>query len=245
MATYVLVHGAWAGGWCWSGVARHLRAAGHDVYAPTMTGQGERAHLFSLEVGLDTHVRDVLGVLELEGCAGVTLVGHEYGGVVITAVAEASPARIHRLVYVDGLVPVHGRSTFDLLPADVRSVLREAARDAGQGLLVPSEGVAQRFLGDDPAAGCGELGRLTPFPLRCFEQAVRLPGDAAAGLPRSYVRATRGGGARLCASSAERAQREGWDFHDVPTAGAFWLGAAEEIASVLASMRRPYGAARA
>ena len=120
MATYVLVHGAWSGGWCWSPVARRLRAAGHDVFAPTLTGQGERAHLFSLEVGLDTHVHDVVAVMGLEDCAEVVLVGHGYGGVVITAVAEEVPSRLGSLVYVDALVPFDDRSTFDLLPVDVR-----------------------------------------------------------------------------------------------------------------------------
>jgi pimeloyl-ACP methyl ester carboxylesterase len=101
-------------------VARRLRAAGHDVFAPTLTGQGERAHLFSLEVGLDTHVHDVVAVMGLEDCAEVVLVGHGYGGVVITAVAEEVPSRLGSLVYVDALVPFDDRSTFDLLPVDVR-----------------------------------------------------------------------------------------------------------------------------
>jgi pimeloyl-ACP methyl ester carboxylesterase len=242
MATYVLVHGAWSGGWCWSPVARRLRAAGHDVFAPTLTGQGERAHLFSLEVGLDTHVRDVVGVLELEECADVVLVGHGYGGVVITAAAEEVPSRLGNLVYVDAFVPVDGRSTFDLLPPDVRQSLRQAARERGEGLLIPGDGIADLFAGADPGARRWVAGKLTPFPLRCFEQPVRLPGEAASTLPRTYVSATTGPGARLFAPYAERARREEWDFHEVPTGGASWLRPPEEIASVLLSLRTPQGA---
>lgn len=114
MATFVLVHGATAGGWVWRPVPSLLRAEGHEVYTPTLTGLGERAHLLSPEVDLGTHIQDVVNVLEFERLSQVILVGHSYGGVVVTAVAERIPERLAQLVYIDALVPADGESVADL-----------------------------------------------------------------------------------------------------------------------------------
>ena len=105
MATFVLVHGGWAGGWQWREVASLLRAAGHDVFTPTLTGLGERVHLASPDVGLDTHIQDILMVLEYEELRDVILVGYSYSGMVITGVAERAPERLAHLVYLDAYVP--------------------------------------------------------------------------------------------------------------------------------------------
>ena len=105
MAIFVLVHGARHGGWCWQRVARLLRAAGHDVYTPTLTGLGERAHLLSPAIGLDTHIKDILGVLFYEDLRDVVLVGHSSAGMVITGVAEQTAERLRHLVYLDAFVP--------------------------------------------------------------------------------------------------------------------------------------------
>ena len=116
MTTYVLIHGAWHGGWCWNRVAPLLRAKGHDVYTPTLTGLGERVHLASQEVDLSTHVTDVLNVLEFEDLRDVVLVGHSYGGMVVTGVAgAAAPGRIGQLVYLDAFVPSDGQAMVDLV----------------------------------------------------------------------------------------------------------------------------------
>jgi pimeloyl-ACP methyl ester carboxylesterase len=108
MATFVLVHGAWHGGWCYARVARLLRAAGHDVYTPTLTGVGERAHLAALSMTLTTHVRDIVNVLEYENLSDVILCGHSYGGMVITGVAAAAGERIRTLFYLDAFLPEDG-----------------------------------------------------------------------------------------------------------------------------------------
>lgn len=108
MATFVLVHPAWFGGWCWNKLAPLLRAAGHAVYAPTLTGLGERAHLASPGIGLGTHVDDVMNVLTFEDLDDVILVGNSSAGVVITAVADRAPERIQQVVYLDAFVPTDG-----------------------------------------------------------------------------------------------------------------------------------------
>ena len=113
MATMVLIHGSMHGGWCWQRVAPLLRAAGHDVYTPTLTGLGERVHLAHPDVDLDTHIRDVLGVLEFEDLHEVILVGHSYGTMVITGVADRVPERIAHLVYLDGTMAADGQAALD------------------------------------------------------------------------------------------------------------------------------------
>ena len=136
MATFVLVHGAWAGGWYWKRVRPLLTAAGHDVFTPTLTGLGERAHLATPDIGLETHIRDVLGVLTYEDLSDVVLVGHSCGGIVITGVAERAPGRLAHLVYLDAYVPADGQSFLDLLVSPERAAMfREQARTEGDGSL--------------------------------------------------------------------------------------------------------------
>jgi len=115
-ATFVLVHGAWFSGWCWRRVTPLLRGAGHRVFTPTLTGLGERAHLFAREIDLDTHVTDIVSMLELEDLTNVVLVGHSYSGMVITAAAQKAAHRLRELVYLDAFLPDHGKSLNDFLP---------------------------------------------------------------------------------------------------------------------------------
>ena len=115
MANFVLVHGAWHGGWCYRETAAALRAAGHTVFTPTHTGVGERFHQSAENITLETHIRDVCGCIEWEELSDVILVGHSYGGMVITGVADRMSDRIRSLVYLDAFVPEHGDSLIGLL----------------------------------------------------------------------------------------------------------------------------------
>ena len=115
MANYVLVHGAWHGGWCYRDTARLLRAQGHTVITPTHTGVGERAHQSNEAITLETHIRDVVGAIEAEELSDVILCGHSYGGMVITGVADRLPGRVKAMVYLDAFIPKHGDSLIGLL----------------------------------------------------------------------------------------------------------------------------------
>jgi pimeloyl-ACP methyl ester carboxylesterase len=123
MANFVLVHGAWHGGWCWRDTAAALRGAGHHVFTPTHTGVGERSHQSAENITLETHIRDVCGCIEWEELSDVILVGHSYGGMVITGVADRMAERIKSLVYLDAFVPANGDSLIGLIqkavPAEV------------------------------------------------------------------------------------------------------------------------------
>jgi pimeloyl-ACP methyl ester carboxylesterase len=133
MATFVIVHGAWSGAHAWRWVRPLLRDAGHEVFTPSLTGLGERAHLAAPEVDLDTHVRDVVAVLEFEDLRDVALVGHSYGGPVITGAADQVPGRVAQLVYLDAEVPRDGESEMDLLPPEERSAYQERRRCTDRG----------------------------------------------------------------------------------------------------------------
>jgi pimeloyl-ACP methyl ester carboxylesterase len=187
MPTYVLVHGAWHGGWCWRRVERTLKAAGAEVFAPTLTGLGERAHLASPQTDLETHIRDVLGVLESEDLERVVLVGHSYSGIVVTAAADRAAGRVARLVYLDAVVPRDGECLYDRSPAQVKAHFEEQARVGGEGWRVPASAASAAFLGLKEERDLSwVMPRLTPHPLRTFLEAVRLSAGFPQ-MPRTYI----------------------------------------------------------
>jgi pimeloyl-ACP methyl ester carboxylesterase len=189
MATFVLVHGGGHGGWCWQRLTPFLRSAGHEVHAPTLTGVGERAHLLGPDVGLDTHVEDVVAVLKYQDLRDVILVGHSYGGMVITGVADRAPTRVGQLVYLDTAAPSDGQSMADLVP-DLMSMARSMGTTVdGIELVLNYMPEAGRLFGvTDDAAVEWMQGRLTPHPWRTFEEGLRLIDEAAVQrIPRTDI----------------------------------------------------------
>jgi len=132
------VHGAWHGGWCWRRVADRLQRAGQRVFAPTLTGVGERRHLLRAEVDLETHIQDILGVLEAEELENVVLVGHSYAGLVISGVAARAPKRLRRLVYLDALLVEDGQSWAEAFPPEVTEARRKSVVMAGGVKTIPA-----------------------------------------------------------------------------------------------------------
>jgi len=197
MATFVLVHPAWFGGWCWKKVAPILRGRGHEVFTPTLTGLGERAHLANREVGLGTHIEDVANVLKFEDIRDAILVGNSSGGMVITGVADRMPERIAHVVYLDAFVPEDGQSLFDIVPSERRQPMHELVQKEGDGWLVPRFAPPQweKFVPEawhitDQSDLCWVLPRLTATPLGHFTEPVRRINTAAERLPRTYIRCT-------------------------------------------------------
>jgi pimeloyl-ACP methyl ester carboxylesterase len=182
MTTFVLVHG----GWCYKRVARLLRQAGHEVYTPTLTGLGERAHLINRAIDLDTHVQDIVGVIRCEELSDVVLCGHSYGGMVVTGVAEQIAAKIRSLVYLDAFVPENGKCLFDYLPAERSGQMRDDAAQNGEGYKITPIPAAAFAVNAQDAAWVDAM--CVKQPLATFEQKLEVSGPQVA--KRVYMLAT-------------------------------------------------------
>lgn len=189
---FVLIHGAWHGGWCWAEVASRLQAAGHRVYAPSLTGLADRAHLFGAQVGLATHVEDVVRFIEWEGLDGCVLVGHSYGGNVISGVADRLRERVAHYVFLDAVVPPDGTRRWRW--ADFNSeadrqarMLAIAGAGAGVALAPPSPSV---FGIADPAQQQWVREHMTPMPAGTYLGEIEFVRGASQGLRRSYIAVT-------------------------------------------------------
>jgi pimeloyl-ACP methyl ester carboxylesterase len=188
MKTFVLLHGAWHGAWCWRDVASGLRAAGHRVFTPTQTGSGERAHLLTRHISLDRYVRDVVDLLEAEDLMEVVLVGHSFGGISISGAADRVPHRIRHLVYLDSLILNDGQSAFSIIPPDV-AAMRRALASASGGVSIPVPDPAA-FGVTVPEQAAWLRKECTPHPLSTYEDVFRLAGEVGNGLPATYIAVT-------------------------------------------------------
>jgi pimeloyl-ACP methyl ester carboxylesterase len=225
MATYVLVHGAFAGGWQWQKIAARLRAAGHDVYTPTLTGLGERVHLATPDVGLDTHTQDILNVLDYEDLHDVILVGYSYSGMVVTGVADCAPERLAKLVYVDAYVPGDGESMAAMMGPETAGFFAQVVQTYGDGWRLPF----------DPP----DTPRMTPLPFKPVGQPVSVTNPNAARLPRTFVyctqeKETMGGLGVPITQAAARAKTDGaWRYYELQTGHLPMDTALQELGDIL------------
>jgi pimeloyl-ACP methyl ester carboxylesterase len=231
MSDYVLIPGAWHGGWCWERVAALLRRQGHRAFALTLTGVSDRRHLITPHVGLETHTHDVGGVLEAWDLRDVILVGHSYAGQVVTEVARHHRARIGRAVYLDAFVADAGERAIDLLPDHVAEHYRESVAGPGFGWLIPPRSL--EVLGVTEQADLDWLApRLTPHPWKTYLDPVggALPGD----LPATYLDCT--DWMAVFAPYAARAKDRGYDVHELLTGHEAMVTAPNELATLLAGL---------
>ena len=172
MITYILVHGAWHGGWCYKHIAKQLRAKGHEVYTPTNTGLGERSHLYHRNIDLNTHITDVINVIKWEELDDFVLVGHSYGGMIITGVADRFPEKIRRLVYLDAFVPEDGRCEMDYLPEELKSAMRSDAEQFNNGTRpIPA---VDFHVNEKQVSWVNSM--CVPHPIHTFDQILKLRG---------------------------------------------------------------------
>ena len=209
MSCFVLVHGTGCGGWVWQRFSRLLRAKGHEVYSPTLTGLADRRHLLNQGVNLTTHITDITNLIFYEDLSQVILVGNSYAGMVITGVAATIPERLKLLVYLDAYLPDDGQSEADLLPKGTWAArLAEAAENAGV-VQPPPPGI---FGISDPALAGWVSERTTPHPISTYTEPVHTGVNASQPLPLVYIHCTGNPPSTpdLFASSAEKARRKGW-----------------------------------
>lgn len=204
--TFVLVHGAWHGGWCWKKVVPLLASAGHRVIAPTLTGLGERSHLLTPEVDLDTHIKDITAVFHFEDVHDAILVGHSYGGMVVAGVAPSVITRLAGVVYLDAFLPEDGKALHDYV----------ALRAPDDVWRLPVPGAPPRFGVKDPGDVTWMEARLTDQPRRAMTQPVRIAADVSTRVPHTFILCTK---ANQFVTAAERAKQRGFRYRELLSAG--------------------------
>lgn len=219
MTVFVLVHGGFAGGWVWKSVRAYLESKGHRVYTPTLTGLGERSHLISPILDLDTHIQDITNVLQYEDVNNVILVGSSYSGMVITGVADRMPERIQHLIYLDAFVPQNGESVFDLVTPSMRSQFMAQANTQGDGWRVSplSDG--------DP--------RRVAQPIKTMQQALQLSGGDQSSVSRTFIRCTDPRSPSIDSSEARVREDPSWQYLELETSGRAASQAPKQLSEML------------
>ena len=211
MASIVLAHGAWSAAWAWKKMRPLIRASGHEFFSPTYTGLGERDHLARPDVDLSTHIQDVLSVLEFEDLKDVTLLGHSYGGMVATGVADKAPDRIARVVYIDAFAPRDGQSLFDLVGPKAEANMRAGAQRDGDGWKLPLNPMPPDTAPEDVAWA---VPRRRPQPIKTFEQKITLVSQSVPA--RHYIYARKNGPGDVFRQFGDRARTEaGWKYYEI------------------------------
>lgn len=238
MADFVLVHGAWQGAWCWRKVLPPLWRSGHRAFAVSLTGVGERAHQLSPSIRLGTHISDVLAVVECEELEGAILVGHSYGGLLITAVADRVPKRIAHLVYVDAIVPRNGESWSSIHSEEIRAVRR--AGIAQTGAMAPLDAAAFGLSGDDAS---WVQRRQRDHPGSVYEDTLQFDEGLLARLPRTYVDCNSPALASVALARQRARSEPGWNVTTLATGHDPMISAPTQLLAILESVAKSVAAA--
>lgn len=227
-ATFLACHGAWSAGWAWKKMHPLMQAAGHRLVTPSYTGLGERVHLANPSIDLETHIEDILNVIKYEDLRDIVLIGHSYGGMVASGVADRARERIAQLIYLDAFVPRDGQSLLDLNEV-ARPRMRELAK-AGDGYRVPPNPTPPDTSAEDVA---WLTERRVDMPIKCFETKLRLH-NGELTLPRSYVYATRITPADTFGQFAARAKNDAaWRYFEIDASHSPHVTAPEALMALL------------
>jgi len=226
MATFVLVHGAWHGGWCWRFLRPFLK--GHEVFAPSLTGLGERKHLARPDTDLDTHIADIVSILEMEDLRDVILVGHSYGGMVVTGAADRAPTRIKRIVYLDAFVPENGKCTLDYVVPERAARMREEGERTGSVSPPPLSlwGLTK------PEHIDFVKPREVRHPYRTLSQAIRLSGNAER-IAKTFVYCSSPATGSFDQFAARYRDDPAWSFYELETGHDAMILMPERVAEIL------------
>ena len=230
MSTFVFVHGGWHGGWCWAETERHLRALGHETHAPTLTGLGERSHLAHAEIDADLHVQDILNVIRWRELDDVILVGHSYGGTVITGVAGQSPEKIAALVYLDAFVPE--QSGVSLFATANPERMRRFDAQIAEGRFTVEPDLFHAWTDDEEKQEW--LRKLcTPHPIECFRRGVTLSGREVEVRARHYIVAERNKPSAFWAEYERVRGKPGWQVNGIDALHDAMIERPHELAVML------------
>lgn len=234
MATYVLIAGAWLGGWAWQRVTPYLRAAGHEVYTPTLTGLGDRVHLGQPETGLETHIQDIVNLIEFEGLDDIVLLGHSYAGFPVTGAASRIPDKIRRLVYMGNLPPLPNQAMFDFFSEEGRKEIEAEVRESDDGFRFSNwEDISPQATGISEEDSAWFWSKQVGQPVKTLSEPLVLPSDEWRQIPQSYI---------VCTEEEYVLRPEtlsaGWTMHDLPTGHWPMASMPEELAQVLDEIGR-------
>ena len=231
MSTFVLVHGAWHGSWCWKRVRKSLQAQGHDVFTPTLTGVGERSHLSARTVDLETHILDVVNLIKWEELSDIVLCGHSYGGCVITGVADRLPEKIRSLVYLDAFVPANNENLFQHLPPEQASGMLEGVQAVGEGWLMPP--IPAEVFNVNADDNDWVNSQVTMQSVETFQQRIQLTGGIDQVQNVTYIRATGFEEGSPFGPFLEMAEARGWKTITLPCGHDVMLDQPETLTEIL------------
>ena len=231
MSTFVLVHGAWHGSWCWKRVRRALQAQGHDVFTPTLTGVADRSHLLSRAIDLDTHIQDVVNLIRWEELSDIVLCGHSYGGCVIAGVADRLPERIRALVYLDAFVLEDGENQMQHLSASRARQFRDGANKLGDGWKVPP--IPASAFNVNAADREWVDRQCTMQPIGTLEQPLVLTGGLQKINDVTFILATGFTDDSPFRPFYEKAKARGWNTRTVSSGHDVMLDLPEELTTLL------------
>lgn len=233
--TYVLIHGAFFGGWCWNDVAAGLRAIGHAVYTPTLTGLGERSHLMAARPTLETFIQDVAQVLRFQDLENVILVGHSFGGSIVSALADRMPQTLRHLVYLDAQLLLSGQSPASVAPSESMERYRRRAIETSNGPIIPPYD-PKAFGVADPDVAAWARGKLTPHPFQTYFDALELKSRVGNAVPATYVACTSPAYPNVASSHDLAKQMEGWTYLELATGHSPMLSMPAELIAMLATI---------
>jgi pimeloyl-ACP methyl ester carboxylesterase len=231
--TYVLVHGAFHGGWCWRDVAARLRALGHAVYTPTQTGLGERAHLIHSDPSLETFIEDIANVFRYEDIGDAILVGHSFAGSVISAVADRMPERLRHLVYLDAGLLESGQCPADMPPADVLAAYKRRAVTLSSGVVVLPPSSPQSFGITEPAQAAWAAEKLMPHPFRTYFDQLELRHPLGNGVKATYIACSVPLFPNTARARALAKSQPGWGYLEIPTGHNAMMTMPDELSDML------------
>ena len=232
--TFVLVHGAYHGGWCWKAVAARLRATGHEVYTPTLTGLGERSHLMAIRPTLETFIEDVAQVIHYEDLSDVILVGHSFSGAVVSALADRMPEKLAHLVYLDAQVLLSGQAPADTAPAAAIETYKQRAQ--ASGLISIPPGPLEFFGIVDPDMQKWVGSRVSPHPYQTYFDRLVLKHPLGNGLPATYIAASEPFFPNTAVSRQVARDQPGWAYLEIPTAHDAMLLMPDKLSTMLSEL---------
>lgn len=233
--TYLLVHGSWHGGWCWDEVSQRLATHGHRLYAPTLTGLGERVHLISRAISLETHIADVLNVIRFEDLRDIVIVAHSYSGVVVTGVCDRARDRIAHVVYIDALSPQNGE--WNALSMSQEDVARAFGPIIDGYLIAPPDPSVLGVPANDTVNRALLKSRMTPHPLRTWFDPIKLVSGGSDGLPRTFVFCNNAPkGSPIAALALRRKHDPAWRYREIDCGHDAMLLRPADTAAVLQSV---------